>query len=126
MSELPENVRQFLRDHISSVMHLEVLLRLRAAPDDHLTPMQLSSELGGSVDLAIACLAQLERSGLVRQVDDDLTYRYSPQDRARAAVVDTVADTYTRRKVAVVSEIFRQPDDPLRDFSNAFRLRRER
>jgi len=128
LGDLPDGVRQFLRQHVSSVMHLEVLLRLRAQPDVAHEPGQLSRDLGGSVDLAIGCLAQLERSGLAARdgAEDELCYVYAPKDRRLAAAVDEVADTYARRKVAVVTEIFRAPDDPLRDFSEAFRVRKRR
>lgn len=124
---LPDDVVAFLRHHIESVMHLEVLLRLRAAPTSVHEPMHLSRELGGSVDAAIACLGALQRSGLIVQDDlSDLGYRYGPADAELAATVELVAQTYAKRKVAVVTEIFSQPNDELRSFSDAFRIRRER
>lgn len=125
---LPDDVVTFLRLHIESVMHLEVLLRLRgAAPTTVHEPIHLSRELGGSVDAVIGCLAALERSGLVVQDDpSELGYRYGPVDPRLAATVDLVAQTYAKRKVAVVTEIFSQPNDELRSFSDAFRLRKER
>lgn len=127
MADLPEDVRSFLRAHIESVMQLEVLLCLRRRPDVAHDPTELSRELGGSVDAAISCLRELERSRLVVRDDpDELTHRYAPADRDLAGAVDLLADTYAKRKVAVVTEIFSQPKDDLRSFSDAFRLRRER
>lgn len=127
MAELPDEVRAFLRAHIESVMQLEVLLCLRNEPDVAHEPTQLSRELGGSVDAAIACLSALERSNLVVRDDPaELAHRYAPADRSLAAAVDLLADTYAKRKVAVVTEIFSQPKDDLRSFSDAFRLRKDR
>lgn len=128
MADLPDDVQRFLNDHVPSVMQLEVLLRLRSAPDEAHSPMGLSRELGGSVDLAIACLRDLESAGLVTPSDDpdELAYRYRPGSRAVASTVDEVADAYAKRKVAVVSEIFREPQDSLRSFSDAFRIRKSR
>lgn len=127
MTTLPDEVTDFLRSHIESVMQLEVLLHLRAQRDQSHEPMALSRELGGSVDSAIACLTELERSGLVVRDDPaDLAFRYAPADPALETAVELLADTYAKRKVAVVTEIFSQPKDDLRSFSDAFRLRKER
>jgi hypothetical protein len=127
MADLPERVRRFLQDHISSVMQLEVLLRLRNERDRSLSPMQLSRELGGSVDLVLGSLVELHRSGLVVQESgDDLLYRYQPKNPSLGTAVDEVAGAYAARKVAIVSEIFRPPDASLRNFSEAFRVRKDR
>lgn len=127
MAGLPDDVVRFLRAHIESVMQLEVLLHLRSAPGEPHEPHVLSRELGGSVDAAIGCLTTLERSGLIVRDDPaELSYRYAPSDAELAEAVDAVADTYAKRKVAVVTEIFSQPKDDLRSFSDAFRLRKDR
>lgn len=128
MTDLSDGVQRFLSDHVQSVMQLEVLLRLRAAPEQAHSPMGLSRELGGSVDLAIACLRDLEATGLVAPSDDpdELAYRYRPRNRGLASIVDEVADAYAKRKVAVVTEIFSEPQDALRSFSDAFRIRKGR
>lgn len=128
MSDLGEEVVSFLRAHITSVMQLEVLLHLRGRPDEVIDPTQLSRELGGSVDAAIGCLLELERSSLVARADDpeQLGYRFAPKDRKLSATVDAVADAYARRKVAVVTEIFSEPPDELRSFSDAFRIRKDK
>lgn len=125
MTELSDDVQTFLRLHIPSVMQLEVLLHLRAAAGRPCAPIQISRQVGGSVDAAIGCLTALERAGLVERVDDehDLCYRYAPTPELRPQV-DAVAGAYARRKVAVISYVFSQPDDALRSFSDAFRIRR--
>jgi hypothetical protein len=127
VADLPDEVRSFLQAHIESVMQLEVLLHLRSLPDEAHDPAVLSRDLGGSVDAAIGCLAALERSRLVVRDDPaELAHRYAPADRSLVAAVDLLADTYAKRKVAVVTEIFSAPKDDLRSFSDAFRLRKDR
>ena len=127
MAELSDDVSAFLRAHVTSVMQLEVLLHLRASPDA-VDPTQLSRELGGSVDSAIGCLLDLERSGLVERSDDpgELCFRYAPRDEGLDGSVDAVADAYAKRKVAVVTAIFTEPADDLRSFSDAFRIRKDK
>lgn len=128
MSDLDEAVTSFLRAHITSVMQLEVVLHLRGRPGEAVGPSELSRDLGGSVDAAIACLLDLERSGLVARSGDpnELCYVFEPKDRALDAQVEAVADAYARRKVAVVTEIFSEPPDELRSFSDAFRIRKDK
>lgn len=128
MTELNDDVSAFLRAHVTSVMQLEVLLHLRARAQHAVDPTHLSRELGGSVDSAIGCLLDLERSGLVARSDDpgELCYRYAPRDAALGGAVDAVADAYAKRKVAVVTAIFTEPADDLRSFSDAFRIRKDK
>lgn len=128
MAELSDDVSAFLRAHITSVMQLEVLLRLRDRPSDAVDPTQLSRDLGGSVDAAIACLLDLEKSGLVERSDDpgELCFRYAPREPSLDRAADAVAEAYSRRKVAVVTAIFTEPADDLRSFSDAFRIRKDK
>jgi hypothetical protein len=127
VSDLSGDVKSFLDEHVTSVMQLEVLLMLRETGVVS-TPSDVSRRVGGSVDAAIACLTALDRSGLVDRLADEaeLRYRYGPSTPKLAKTVDDVADSYARRKVAVITHIYSEPDDPLRSFSDAFRLRKER
>ena len=124
MSGLPDDVRGFVEAHITTVMQLEVLLHLAAAPTETFEPPQLSTRLGGSPDAVILALEQLVASRLVERDEEELRYRYAPASPELAAAVTAVAGTYANRKVAVVTLIFSTPSDDLRDFSNAFRFRK--
>jgi DNA-binding HxlR family transcriptional regulator len=111
MDELPGEVTEFLDRHITSVMALEVLLRL-ATTDRVWRPGELSASLGGSPDAVIRSLEELHGHRLVNRVsDDDLAYRYAPRDAEGDRAVASVAEAYARRKVAVVSRIFSLPAD---------------
>lgn len=127
MADLSDDVRAFIDERIPSVMQLEVLLHLRASGGS-CTPNDVSRRVGGSLDAVIVCFTELERGGLAHRIDDEteIRYEYAPADRSLAATVDAVAAAYASRKVAVVTQIFSRPDDPLRSFSDAFRLRKDR
>lgn len=126
MSDLPEPVQRFLDRHITSVMQLEVLLALRAS-GEQLSTRQLTRSLGGSVDQALLCFAELERSKLVEQIDagTDLCARYVGTPAVDADLA-AVADEYARRKARVIAFVLRDRDNPLQSFSDAFKLRRDR
>ena len=125
MADLPDDVTAFIDRHLSSVMALEVLLHL-AKHDRVFEPRELSAALGGSPDAVILCLQQLEADGLIAATsDDELCFRYSPKDAELNRTVQVMAETYARRKVAVVTRIFnRSSDDDLRSFSDAFKIRK--
>lgn len=124
MSGLPDDVRAFVEGNITTVMQLEVLLHLAAAPDETFEPTQLSARLGGSPDAVILGLEQLVSARLVERDEEELRYRYAPASPDLAAAVTSVAGTYATRKVAVVTLIFSKPSDDLSEFSRAFRLRK--
>jgi hypothetical protein len=124
MSDLPEDVTSFIDQHIASAMALEVLLHL-AKHDRAFEPAELSSQLGGSPYAVILSLNELQQHGLVAPtLEDDVRFRYEPKDEELDRVVQLLAQTYARRKVAVITRIFDRPDDDLRSFSDAFKFRK--
>ena len=124
MTDLPDDVTSFIDRYIASVMALEVLLHL-ARHDRVFEPRELSAVLGGSPDAVILCLQQLEADGLIAATsEDDLTYQYAPTSAALNRTVQVMAETYARRKVAVVTRIFNRSSDDLRSFSDAFKFRK--
>lgn len=113
MDELPHDVGSFLDRHITSVMALEVLVHL-AKHDRAFQPRELCAALGGSPGAVMLSLEELHVQGLIRRdSEDDLAYRFVSADTATARAVRAVAETYAKRKVAVVARMFgRAPDDP--------------
>lgn len=125
VADLPGNVQAFLRQYIDSVEQLEVLLLLRASGQEW-TAEGVTRELATSLDSATARLDSLARSRLLATSDSggQRLYRYDPAAQLVAAV-DELAEVYPKRRVAVITFIFSEPDESLRHFSNAFRLRRK-
>lgn len=126
MSDLPDDVTQFLERHITSVMQLEVLLALRSEGQP-VTTRQLIRNIGGSVDQVLHCILALDQAGLVEQLEegDEIGARYVASGKLDTTV-GHVADEYSKRKVRVVTFLLRDPGDPLESFSDAFKLRRDR
>lgn len=118
-------MQEFLRRYIDSVEQLEILLLIRASGRSW-TAGEMTRELSTSIESATSRLESLSRSGLLAVTDAESaqSYSYHPADDRVRRSVDEVADLYPRRRVAVIAFIFSAPDETLRDFSDAFRLRR--
>lgn len=120
---IPDVVQRFVRRHITSVEAIEVLLLLRGDPDRAWTPQQVSKELYSQTESAAHRLEDLASRGLL--VRDGDGYRYRPRTADLRAAMETLADTYARRRVRLISFIFSPPDHPGRAISDAFRLRKD-
>jgi hypothetical protein len=121
---VPGPVRRFIAGHIESVGQLEVLLLLRAAADKEWTPEEVARAVVTQPASAAGWLEQLRADGLIRLTGD--RYRYSPPSAEVEQAVDDLAESYAKYRVAVIGLIFSKPSEQVRDFPEAFRLRRPR
>jgi hypothetical protein len=115
-------VRRFIAGHIESVGQLEVLLLLRAAADKAWTIDEVARAVVTQSASAAGWLEQLRADGLLARVDG--RYRYSPPGAAVERAIDDLAESYAKYRVAVIGLIFSKPSEQVRDFPEAFRLRR--
>ena len=125
--EIPSEVRAFIAEYLDSVVQLETLLMLHAAPDKGWQADDLARELRIDRAWAEGQLAGLCQQGLLThgQAGGVAEYRYAPAAAVRGAV-DGLAKAYAERRVTVISLIFAKPADSLRAFSDAFRLRKDK
>ena len=71
-------------------------------------------------------LEGMREGGLVAaNGDTPRRYAFRPHDEPLRTAVDDLAEAYSTRTSDVVKLIFSVPGPPLREFSDAFRLRRE-
>jgi hypothetical protein len=123
-SGIPAPVRRFIAGHIESVGQLEVLLLLRAAADKQWTTEEVARAVVTQRASAAGWLEQLRADGLLEQTGD--RYRYGPPRGDVERAVDDLAESYAKYRVAVIGLIFSKPSEHVRDFPEAFRLRRPR
>jgi hypothetical protein len=124
--EIPEAVRALLDGHIDSVVQAEVLLLLYANPARTFDAAQVGRELRIEPAGAEEQLSKLtERGMLASGGGPPGTYHYSPQTPQMDLAVAGLARAYADRRVAVISRIYAKPDDPLRSFADAFRIRKD-
>ncbi len=121
---IPDDVRCFILDHIVSVEQMETLLLLRAERHREWTAAQVAMELRTSALSAGNWLADLERRGLL--VGEKEHYRFAPTTEVLEASVEGLSRIYPERRVTVIELIFSKPNDVIRTFAEAFKLRREK
>ena len=123
-SGIPASVEQFIHENIPSVEQLEVLLLLSATPEKEWSALAVSRELYRQPESIATRLEALRACGLlsVRQ-NEDLVYRFDAGVQ-QSEIVKGLERAYRERKDTVIRLIFSRPNDKLRVFSDAFRLRR--
>jgi hypothetical protein len=125
-SGIPERVRAFVREHIQSIEQVEVLLLLfRTAPREW-TAMATGRELRIDPVSAARRLTDFQSHGLVqaRPGDEALLYWYDGASGSLDRAISELAAAYRERRTALINLIISTPNDDVRVFADAFRLRR--
>ena len=125
-SGLPEDVLAFLRAHISSVTQLEFLVVLVSSGTSR-SLVELARELRVDPGHAEAQLSSLTGCGLL--TFDEHGFCYAPRSKTLDRGAKRLVALYETHRVAITTAIYAPRDDagpdPLRGFSDAFRLRKE-
>lgn len=124
---IPPRVQRFISTHIDSIEKLEVLLLMRTRADREWTARDVSQELRITEASASARLEDLAaRRLLAVKEGPPPRYRFSPTSSDDAQDVSALQETYSTRRVSVISFIFSKPLDKVRGFADAFRLKRDK
>lgn len=122
-NQIPPEVREFIRRDIRSVVQLEVLLLLHRTLERAWTVAEVSHELGIDPEIAETELASLEQLQLIRTGETTpISYQYGPKDRNKRIIVEELAASYAKQRVAIFSFILSESDSRIRRFAEAFRL----
>ncbi len=124
---IPPRVQRFISTHIDSIEKLEVLLLLRARAEREWTARDVSQELRITEASAVARLEDLAaRRLLAVKASSPPSYKFSPASPEDEQDVSALQETYSTRRVSVISFIFSKPLDKVRGFADAFRLKRDK
>ncbi len=121
---LDPSVHSFLHGAVRSVSALELLIFLRGHPGRTWRADELVRELRSSATAVGNALTAFEAAGLVR-VDAQEDFAYRPVAPELDRLVEKLQTLYREKRIAVINAIFSQPGDPLRDFADAFRLKKD-
>ena len=121
--KLPDEIRDFLAQHIPSVAQLELLLLLRQEPGKRWSVPETAQACYITEAMTASILADLRRQGLIDQIGEG-EYHYAPSSGELSRLVDEVSLIYQQRRVTVIGLIHSAPLDTLRSFADAFRLRK--
>jgi hypothetical protein len=123
--QISPDVRRFVTERIHSVAELELLLMLHRDPSVEWTAESAGREMRYPAEWVAERLVEFDRGGLVgSRRRGQPTYRYRPR-AGLARVVDELADTFSRRRMAVTALIFSGAARDAERLSDAFRLRRK-
>lgn len=113
MEQIPGPVRAFVDAHLTSAVHLEVLLLLRRRPDNLFDAPAVGRELRIDVDQGAQMLSRLARSGLARRRAG--CYGYHPRSLYLSRAVDALVEVYPAYRPAIISLIFSRPLGAIHD-----------
>lgn len=97
---------------------------LLASPEKSFSADKVCRELRSNVHSASNQLSQLAHKGLLKTTEGDL-YQYGPSSEELDRRVKTLYEFYKEMPVAVVTAIYEKPKDRLKDFSDAFKLKKD-
>lgn len=119
---IPDDVRGFVSRYIDTIAELEALLLLRRERSAPWTAVELSQRLYITEAAASDVLTKLSADDLI--VNDEMEFRYNATSEL-AALVDKVAETYRQQLIPMTHLVHSKPGR-IREFANAFKLRKDR
>lgn len=128
---VPESLRTFICDYIDSVELLYVLLLLCQNPDREWTLNQLTAEIrstDSSIEKRLNTLYSrhiLLRNSLDEKVENKDIYVFSPSSEEIRKTVVELSEFYKLCPYRIVELIYSRPNHSLRNFANAFKIRKD-
>ena len=118
------SVRKFLEEYVDSAELLDILMLLFGEPEETWTPTQVSNRVFTVPQAAEKRLEELKDRGLVvERQDNPGAYAVDNRDPALNAVMTELREAYIKSRADVINIVFSIKADPLKSFSNAFKLR---
>lgn len=119
---LSNDIRRFLDEQIDSLEHLELFLLLARDLGTACSPEEAGQKVGLPADRAERRLNDLHARGLVERVEG--AYRYVPTPQL-GMLVAALMKAYHEQRLEVLHRVSERTLKRLRNFADAFRLRRE-
>ena len=124
---LPEDIRRFVLTSVPSVPFLEALLLLRAHPAQQWHTDTLARRLYIRDKVAQELLDDLCKAGMAALCEAPGldSYRYQPSSEELRALIDQLADLYSRHLVEITMLIHSTLDRKAQQFADAFKWRKD-
>lgn len=124
MGAVSERLRAFLEQRLSSLDQIEVVMLLRSDPDRSWTAPEVAAALGTAPEPAAMRLFLLASGGLlVFEPSAIPRYRYGGVDAETGSMLQELSEVLAVNREAVLAALH-SPRDPLRSFSDAFKLKK--
>lgn len=124
---IPEDVEQFILQHIDSIAQWEGLILMRADPAQEWNALSLARRLYIGETEAAELLSQLASQGFlsVGSASDAPLYRYAPRSPEFDPMIARVAGLYAQYLVPITHLIHSKPKSRIQKFADAFRIRKD-
>lgn len=120
---IPDDLRAFIARHVHSVEQLEILCLLAENPAQVWSEKEVFKLIQSSEKSVAANLRRFLEERLLVFVSET-GYRFSPETPELARLAVALAKSYRERRVTIIETIYSLPLDPVRQFADAFRLRK--
>lgn len=124
--EIAGHIRAFVDQNIDSAELLETLLLVHSGGERQWTPEEVARTIYTVPAGATRRLEQLVEMRLLSSSGGaNPAYRFAPATASLRSQVDDLAAAYRANRVGVIKLVYNRSEDPLRSFSDAFRLRKD-
>ncbi|MGH8025079.1 MAG: hypothetical protein ACRED1_15930 [Limisphaerales bacterium] len=123
---LSEELRLFIKENITSLEQLEILLLLYQTPDRSWTIEEVFKVIQTNVHSVGERLGGLVSRGfLSAEGTDRLLFRFQPKSPDLARKISDLRKAYSLAKYKVIETIFSKPSDEAQTFADSFKLKRK-
>jgi hypothetical protein len=125
-SPVPDNVSRFIRERLPSAEQLQILLLLHGDRERSWTAPEVAAQLGTPPESTAMRLFLLASNGILGFESSGVPrYRYAASDSETDGLIKEVVRAYEEDQSAVLELVGGATGvDPLRSFSDAFKLKR--
>jgi len=118
-------VKDFLRQRLTSVDQIDIVLLLMQDPARAWTAPEVAAAVGTPQESAAMRLFLLASSGLISfEAAGIPRYRYVGSEPETHALLTELAEVYGADRNAIAALVGGPPPDPLRSFADAFKLKK--
>lgn len=117
-----DDILTFVGKSIRSVWALEVLVCLKRDAGRSWRANELERELRSSAVAIRDALASLQAAQLIVEPDSG-NYRYDPKSPELDRIADLIERTYITTPMTLIKALFADPNEKLRLFADAFKLK---
>ena len=123
MDAVSDRLKGFLEQRLSSFEHIEVVILLRGDATRSWTAPEVAATLGSAPETAAMRLFLLASGGLIAFEPNAIPrYRYAALDAETDSMLQELSDVFATNRDAVAAAV-KSPSDPIRSFSDAFKLK---
>lgn len=116
-------MRELVRTRVTSMDHVEVLVRLLEKQDGGMTEPELREATRLEPKSVARALQDLVRGEMAQFDEATGTYRFHSRSEAARIAVNGLVQLYHQRPVTLVKLVYSMPSIAISSFADAFRLR---